>query len=449
MIELKRQLGLLDSTMINVGTIIASAIFIVPSTIASQLHASAPAILVWVVGGAVSLLGALAVAELGAAMPKAGGLYAYLSEAYGPVWGYLYGWTAGVVINPASIAAIAVGFATYVGFFLPLGTAGIKSVAILSIVAPTVLNCLGVKPGTVTQNVLTLIKIGLVAALIVIGFVLPGGSAANFEPLWPAASLGSLIAPFGIAMVAVLWAYDGWIEITYVGGEVKDPGRNLPRSIVLATLIAVALYCLVTASFSYVLSPSRLAASPLVASDAAQVTLGRAGAGLVAVAIMISTLGSNNGIVLTAARIPYAMARDGLLPRALARVNPRFVTPVTSLVVQGVIAIALTWISIEPSWKDTYGRLFTYVVLGEFIFYALSAGAVIVLRRRAPEMPRPYRTWGYPVTPLVFVLFSVWLIWNTAREQLLDFAVGMALMLVGLPWYWWRRGRWSRVISTQ
>ena len=449
MTELKRQLGLLDSTMINVGTIIASAIFIVPSTIASQLHASAPAVLVWVVGGAVSLLGALAVAELGAAMPKAGGLYAYLSEAYGPVWGYLYGWTAGVVINPASIAAIAVGFATYVGFFLPLGTAGIKSVAILSIVALTVLNCLGVKPGTVTQNVLTLIKIGLVAALIITGFVLPGGSAANFEPLWPAASLGSLITPFGIAMVAVLWAYDGWIEITYVGGEVKDPGRNLPRSIVLATLIAVALYCLVTASFSYVLSPSRLAASPLVASDAAQVTLGRAGAGLVAVAIMISTLGSNNGIVLTAARIPYAMARDGLLPRALARVNPRFVTPVTSLVVQGVIAIALTWISIEPSWKDTYGRLFTYVVLGEFIFYALSAGAVIVLRRRAPEMPRPYRTWGYPVTPLVFVLFSVWLIWNTAREQLLDFAVGMALMLVGLPWYWWRRGRWSRVISTQ
>ena len=449
MTELKRQLGLLDSTMINVGTIIASAIFIVPSTIASQLHASAPAVLVWVVGGAVSLLGALAVAELGAAMPKAGGLYAYLGEAYGPVWGYLYGWTAGVVINPASIAAIAVGFATYVGFFVPLGAAGIKSVAILSIVALTVLNCLGVKPGTVTQNVLTLIKIGLVAALIVIGFVLPGGSAANFEPLWPAASLGSLITPFGIAMVAVLWAYDGWIEITYVGGEVKDPGRNLPRSIVLATLIAVALYCLVTASFSYVLSPSRLAASPLVASDAAQVTLGRAGAGLVAVAIMISTLGSNNGIVLTAARIPYAMARDGLLPRALARVNPRFVTPVTSLVVQGVIAIALTWISIEPSWKDTYGRLFTYVVLGEFIFYALSAGAVIVLRRRAPEMPRPYRTWGYPVTPLVFVLFSVWLIWNTAREQLLDFAVGMALMLVGLPWYWWRRGRWSRVISTQ
>ena len=438
MIELKRQLGLLDSTMINVGTIIASAIFIVPSTIALQLHASAPAILVWVVGGAVSLLGALAVAELGAAMPKAGGLYAYLGEAYGPVWGYLYGWTAGVVVNPASIAAIAVGFATYVGFFVPLGGAGIKSVAILSVVALTVLNCLGVKPGTVTQNVLTLIKIGLVAALIVIGFVLPGGSAANFHPLWPDASLGSLIAPFGIAMVAVLWAYDGWIEITYVGGEVKDPGRNLPRAIVLSTLIAAALYCLVTASFAYVLSPSKMAASPLVASDAAQVTLGRAVAGLIAVAIMISTLGSNNGIVLTAARIPYAMARDGVLPARLGDVHPRFLTPVNSLVVQAVIAIALTL-------SGTYDQLFTYVIFGEFVFYALSCGAVIRLRQQAPAMPRPYRAWGYPLTPIVFIAFATWLVGNTIVEQPRESAVGVALMLAGLPLYWYFGRRLSAI----
>src|SRR5205823_3338984 len=246
-------------------------------------------------GGVVSLLGALSVAELGAAMPHAGGQYVYLTRAYGPASGFLYGWTSGVVINPASIAAIAVGFATYFGFFVPLAGAGIK-------------------------------------------------------------------------LVAVLWAYDGWIEITYVGGEVTDPERNLPRSIVLSTVIGIALYCLVTASFAYVLSPAKMAASSLVASDAAQVTLGGAGAALVAVAIMIATIGSNNGIVLTAARIPYAMARDGLLPRRLAGVHPRFLTPVPSLVVQGIIAIALTWISTEPSWKDTYNRLFTYVVLGEFIF---------------------------------------------------------------------------------
>src|SRR5207244_213094 len=188
----------------------------------------------------------------------------------------------------------------------------------------------------------------------------------------------------GVALVAVLWAYDGWIEITYVGGEVTDPERNLPRSILLATVVAIVLYCLASASFAYVLSPAKVAASSLVASDAAQVTLGRAGAALVAVAIMIATLGSNNGIVLTAARIPYAMARDGLLPRWLAGVHPRFVTPVPSLVAQGVVAIALTWISTEPSWKNTYNRLFTYVVLAEFVFYAMSCGAVLLLRRREP-----------------------------------------------------------------
>src|SRR5438132_3586507 len=430
--------------MINVGTIIASAIFIVPSTIALQLHASAPTILVWVVGGAVSLLGALCVAELGAAMPRAGGLYVYLSEAYGPVWGYLYGWTSGVVINPASIAAIAVGFATYLGFFVSLGGAGIKAVAIASIIALTVLNCLGVKPGTITQNALTLIKMGVLAALIVIGFVLPGGSVANFRPVWPEGSFGSLIAPFGTAMVAALWAYDGWIEITYVGGEVKDPERNLPRSIVLSTLIGMALYCLVTASFAYVLSPAKMAASSLVASDAAQVTMGRAGAALVAVAIMTATLGSNNGIVLTAARIPYAMARDGVLPRWLAGVHPRFLTPVPSLVVQGIISIALTWISTEPSWKDTYSRLFTYVVSSEFVFYAMSCGAVLRLRHTAADLARPYKTWGYPVTPIVFILFSLWLVINTAWEQPRDAIAGAALILAGLPIYFLRRGAVAR-----
>src|SRR5436309_1762354 len=444
MAELKRQLGLLDSTMINVGTIIASAIFIVPSAIAATLGATGPAILVWVVGGVVSLLGALSVAELGAAMPEAGGQYVYLTRAYGPASGFLYGWTSGVVINPASIAAIAVGFATYFGFFVPLSGAGIKLVAVLSIVALTVLNSLGVRLGAVTQNVLTLIKMALLVVLIVVGFALPGGSAANVAPLWAAAPPGHQIASFGVALVAVLWAYDGWIEITYVGSEVTDPERNLPRSIVLSTIIGMALYCLVTASFAYVLSPAKMAASSLVASDAAQVTMGRAGAALVAVAIMTATLGSNNGIVLTAARIPYAMARDGVLPRWLAGVHPRFLTPVPSLVVQGIISIALTWISTEPSWKDTYSRLFTYVVLSEFVFYAMSCGAVLRLRYKAAALVLPYRTWGYPVTPIVFILFSLWLVINTAREQPRDAAAGAAPILAGLPIYFLRRGAAAR-----
>jgi basic amino acid/polyamine antiporter, APA family len=438
--ELRRQLGLLDATMINVGTIIASAIFIVPSTIAQQLHASGLTILVWVVGGAVSLLGALAVSELGAALPKAGGQYVYLSEAYGPVWGYLYGWTGGIVINPASIAAIAVAFATYVEFFVPLGAPGVKALAIGSIAGLTVLNCLGVRPGTLTQNVLTSLKIGLLMFLIVIGFVLPGGSLSNFTPIWPDASrsLGDLIGPFGVAMVAVLWAYDGWIEVCYVGGEVRDPGQNLPRAVVLSTLITIALFCLVTASYTYVLSPAKMAQSPLVASDAAQVTLGRAGAALVAATILVSTLGANNGIVLTAARIPYAMARDGLLPKWLGGVHPRFLTPTPALIVQALVAIALTL-------GGTYDQLFTYVVFAQFLFYAMACAAVVRLRHRAPDLARPYRTWGYPVTPIVFIAFATWLVANTVVEQPMDSAVGAALMIAGLPVYFWRSRQLSAI----
>lgn len=438
MAELKRQLGLLDATMINVGTIIASAIFLVPSEIAANLGASSLMLLVWVVGGVVSLLGALSVSELGAAMPKAGGQYVYLTEAYGPVWGYLFGWTSGVVINPASIAAIAVAFATYLGHFVPLDAGDIKAVAVGSIVALTALNSVGVKPGAVTQNVLTLLKIALVAFLIVICFVLPGGGAVNYQPVWPDATLGSLVGPFGVAMVAALWAYDGWIEVCYVGGEVRDPGRNLPRAIVLSTLITIVLFCLVTAAYTYVLSPAKMAQSPLVAADAAKVTLGTAGAGLVAATILISTLGANNGIVLTAARVPYAMARDGVLPAWLAGVHPRFLTPMPSLIAQAVISIALTL-------GGSYAQLFTYVVFAQFLFYAVACAAVVRLRHAAPDLARPYRTWGYPVTPIVFIAFATWLVVNTIVEKPGDSAVGAALIVAGLPIYFWQRYRSRRI----
>jgi APA family basic amino acid/polyamine antiporter len=432
--ELKRELGLLDSTMINVGTMIASAIFIVPASIAAQVPGSGPMILVWVAGGVVSLLGALSVAELGAAYPEAGGQYAYLREAYGPLWAFLYGWANLLVINTASIAAIAVGFARYLGFFVPLSPLLIQGVAVLSIAGLTVLNCLGVRLGATTQNVLTFLKMGALATLIAAAFVLPGGSTANFEPLWPAGPAGTWIGPFGLAMVGVLWAYDGWIETTYVGSEVKDPGRNLPRSIILSTVIVIAFYVLASVAYSYVLSPARMAGSTLVASDAAQVTLGALGAGFVAAAILVSTLGANNGIILTAARIPYAMARGGLFFRAQGIVHPRFATPVVALLTQGVIASVL-------ALTGTYDQLFIYVVFAQFVFYALSAGAVVLLRRRAPEVPRPYRTWGYPVTPLVFIAFALWLVGNTIAESPRESAVGAGLILLGLPGYWyWTRG---------
>lgn len=435
MTELRRELSLLDATMINVGTMIASAIFIVPATVALELESSGLVLLAWVLGGVVSLFGALCVAELGAAYPQAGGLFVYLREAFGPVWGFLYGWTVALVVNPASIAAIAVGFATYLQFFVPLTPGGIKLVAIGSIALLTGLNYLGVRPGATTQNVLTFLKVGALGALIVLGLLLPGGSAQHFDPVWPARAVPGLVGAFGVAMVAILWAYDGWIEITYVGSEVKDPGRSLPVSILTSTAVVTLLYALVNLAYLYLLSPGRMAASPLVASDAAQVVLGSAGAALVAGAILVSTLGANNGIVLTAARIPYAMARAGVFFAWSGRVHPRFRTPGAALLAQGAVsgALALT---------GTYQQLFTYVVFGSWVFYTLGCAAVIRLRRTAPGLARPYRAWGYPVTPLVFIAFATWLVAMTIIETPRQSMVGAAFILAGLPAYaYLRRGR--------
>ena len=444
--DLKRELGLFDAVMINAGTMIASAIFIVPATVAAAAQGTATMTLVWVIGGIVSLLGALSVAELAAAYPEAGGQYAYLREAYGKGLAFLYGWANFSVINTASITAIAVGFAKYVGFFTPLSDVAIRIIAIVSIIALTFLNCRGVRLGATTQNVLTVLKIGALSALIVTSFVLPGGSPSHFQPLWPSGNVGQLIGPFGVAMVAVLWAYDGWIETTYVGSEIVNPGRNLPRSIILSTVVVMVLFVLTSVAFAYVLSPAGMAGSALVASDAAKVTMGSLGATLVAVAILISTLGANNGIILTAARIPYAMARQGVFFRAQGLVNPRFGTPVVALVTQGVIASVLTLVPRcilgVCSPRPLYDQLATYVVFAQFVFYALSAGAVIRLRRTAPQLERPYRTWGYPITPIVFIAFAIWLVYNTIVETPKDSAIGAGLILIGLPgYYYWRRAR--------
>jgi APA family basic amino acid/polyamine antiporter len=328
--------------MLNAGTTIASAIFIVPATVAAGVHGSLLITAVWVIGGIVSLLGALSVAELAAMYPEAGGQYPYLRESYGKGLAFLYGWANFSVINTASIAAIAVGFARYIAFFTPLSETAVRIIAIVSIIALTLLNCRGVRLGATTQNIFTILKIGALIVLVLTSFILPAGSTSNLGPVWPTESIGQWIAPFGLAMVGVLWAYDGWIEATYVGSEVMDPGRNLPRSIIIATLIVIAVYTLTSIAYLYVLSASGMAGSEHVASDAAKVTMGSLGATFVVVAILISTLGANNGIILTAARIPYAMARQGVFFRSQGQLHPRYATPVVALVTQGAIASALT-----------------------------------------------------------------------------------------------------------
>jgi APA family basic amino acid/polyamine antiporter len=430
---LRRELGLLDATMINAGTTIASAIFIVPSTVALAFGATMPILLLWVVGGVVSLFGALCVAELGAAMPAAGGQYVYLGRAFHPVFGFLYGWTAFLIINTASVATIAHGFASYLARLVPLSPESLPAVASASIVALTLVNLRGIRTGAVTQNVFTLTKIGALAAIPVLALVLPGGSVERLEPMWQAS--GATMLAVGPALVAVLWAYDGWIESSYVGSEIKDPGRILPRSILYSTLLVTGIYVAANGAYLYLLGPGRMGSSLLVGADAMQVVMGQWGERFIAAAIVVATLGANNGIIFTAPRIPYAMATEGLFFGWATRLHPKTRSPNTLLLVQMVVAVAYTL-------SGTYNQLLTYVVFASFLFYALSAAAVIVLRRREPDLARPYRAWGYPVTPVLFILFAVYLVADSFVHTPRESAIGVGVVLLGLPaFFWWRRAK--------
>lgn len=433
--ELKRELGLFDTTMMNVGGIIGSGIFLVPAVIATHLGGSGPILAAWLIGGIAALLGSLALAELGAAMPHAGGPVVYLNRAFGPVWGYLYGWSAAFVTNPAGIAAIAVAFATYLGFFVPLGEMGVRLVAIAAIVALTVLNCLGIRLGAVTNNILSSGKLLALAAIVAGALLFPGGSWENVPPLWPA---GVGLGAFGLAMVAVLWTYDGWINLSYVAGEMRDPQRTLSRAAAWSMLLVTLLYLLVNAALMYVLPLARIAGRDLVLAEAVAVTTGSVGAKLVAAAIVLATLSATHVTILACGRVSFAMAREGLFFDWAGRVHPRWRTPVASLAAQGAVAVGFTA-------TGTFNQLITYVIFVSYVFFALSAVAVIKLRRTAPDLPRPYRTWGYPVTPVLFILFALGLVANTIVEAPREAAIGAGIVLLGLPGYFFARAGRRRI----
>lgn len=431
--SLRRSLSLFDATLLNVGTMLGSGIFLTSSAIARDLDASLLHLAVWIVGGLFSVLGALVLAELAAMMPEAGGIYIYLERAYGPVWGFLYGWALFLAIQCGAIAAVAVAAATYLGAFVPMGTAAVRVTAVASIVVLTWINMRGVAEGAFVSNVLTLVKVGAVVVLVAVAFM--GGDAGRMKPFLHSGPLVPLLAPFGLAMVAALWCYDGWIHITYIAGEIRDPGRNIPRAAIGSTLIVVAVYLALNLAYLLALGTSGMARSDLVAAETARVSIGPGGALFVSGLVVISCLGANNGFILAGARVYYAMAKDGLFFRSLASVNPDHATPVASLVLQGAWSSLLVF-------SGRYDQIFTYVIFVEFLFYALAAGALLVLRRREPGAHRPYRTSGYPWTPLIFIAFSAALlattIWSSPREA----SIGAALTLAGLPaFHYWRRRR--------
>jgi len=431
--QLLRALGLWEATAIVMGVMIGTAVFIVPAEITREVGSPRAALAVWTVGGLLSLFGALSFAELAAMMPQAGGQYVYLREAYGSLIGFLCGWTFFWAAQSGGISVLAVGFAQYLADFVPLSPWQQKAAAAASIVLFTAINYRGVREGGVVQSLLTGLKVGAIVALIILGYLLVAGPPKGVPSL-PAPRGAGFVASFGVAMVAALWAYDGWNTCTFAAGEVKRPERNLPLALILGTGGVIVIYLGLNLVYYHVLTLPEVAQSPRVAAEAAVRIFGRTGSYLVSLAIIISTLGSLNGSILAAPRVYYAMAQDGLFFRWCAAVHPRFRTPHLALIVQGLWAVLVVALG-------TYEQLFTYVVFAAWVFYGLTGFAVIILRRKRPDLPRPYRVFGYPVVPIVFVLTSTWFIVNTLVEKPMESGMGSLIVAVGVPVYliWKRR----------
>ncbi len=434
--ELPRALGLWDACLLVIGSIIGSGIFLTPSNIARTVHRVDWLLLVWVAGGILSFCGALTYAELGAALPRAGGIYVYLREAYGPLPAFLYGWCAFFVTQSGSIATLAAAFSIYLGYLIPISHLKAKVFSAILIAVLTFLNCLGVRLGAWVQNILTLIKIGSLLGISLVLFYSARGSLHHFHPDQNHAAPFSLSA-FGIAMIAVLWAYEGWHLLTYTAGEVKNPQKNITRGLIFGTSAVIILYLTVNLAYLYVLPFDRIAGSSRVASDSMEAAIGPWGGTLIALAILISVCGALNSNVLAGPRVYFAMARQKLFFTQLARVHPRFQVPVVSILTQGAWAIFLTLVG-------SFDRLFSYVIFVAWGFYALGGAAVLVLRWKRPELHRPYKTWGYPFVPVLFVLIASSIVLNALLNDFKNSFWGLLVVLTGLPAYVY----WSRKVKS-
>ncbi len=447
--ELKRDLGVWSAAAIVVGTVIGSAIFIVPRDMINNVGSPFMVFAVWIFGGMLSLFGALSYAELAAALPEAGGEYVYLREAYGPLWGFIYGWTQMWVAKSGSIATLATGFFIYLANFhpelervwlvvpLPLGEAGsplqirygqVLAMAVIAVLA--IINYFGVKVGGNVQVAVTLVKVGLILAIIVIGLGTGHGNVANYSTSIPAAGG---ITGFFAALVAALWAYDGWNNVSMVASEVQKPQRNLPLALIVGTLTVIALYLLTNLAYFYILPASAVGSTNRVAGEAMRRVLGSTGANAVSIAAMISIFAALNGSILSGSRVPFAMARDRLFFRRVSYVHPQHRTPSVSILALSAWAAVLVL-------SGRYDQLYTYVIFASVILYGMATAAVIVLRYKRPDLPRPYRTLGYPVVPVVFVLGITCLVISTLWKSPRESFMGLGLVALGLPFYfYWKR----------
>ncbi len=426
--ELPRRLGLLDATLIVIGIVIGSGIFLLPNLIARSLPSARAIIVVWVVAGVLSLFGALAYAELGAMIPATGGQYVYIREAYGSGCAFLCGWVFVLAALPGGIAFLSVGFSIYLSHFFPIAPGMRTAVSLALLAILSAVNYLGVKGSVWVQRIFTTSKI--------IGLLVVIGAALFFSPVTRPESGGSepiSYAGIGIAMTACLMAYNGWSYISFVAGEVKDPERNLPRSLALAMGAVMVLYISANLAYMKVMSVAQIAASERVGADVALRTMGPAGATLLSAIVLFSIIGAVNGCILTAARVPFAQARDGLFFRPFGNIHPRFQTPAFAIVAQAVWSGVLIV-------SGSYETLSTYTILSAWLFYTLCAAAVWVLRRKMPEAAHPYKMWGYPTTLYLFVLVSVWFMVDATIHQPVPSLMALLISAAGIPFYFlWRK----------
>lgn len=434
---LLRELGVGQASAIVVGTIIGSGIFLVPAEMMQAVGSARLVYLAWMVGGTLSMAGAITYAELGAMKPQAGGEYVYIRDAYGPLPAFLYAWTWFVVAKPGSVATIATGIVRILGTFsalaffndpvlrAPLVVTYGELVAIAAAAFITWLNYIGVRKAGEFQLVFTILKVVMIAGVAFVGFTAASGTWRNFSTHFAGATGG--VAGFMAALVAALWAYDGWNDLNMVSGEIKHPERTIPIALIAGVGIVAVLYMLNNAAVQYVLPADQIATSERPSSDATAIAIGASGAAIVSLGMALSMLVGLNGTIMSGARVPYALARDGYFFQAMADVHPRFHTPDVALLVQLALSIILLL------FAGSFRELFSLTIFAEWLFYMIATSTVFVLRRKEPEAPRPYRTWGYPIVPALFVVAAAALLCYTFAANLRNSIWGCVVILAGIP----------------
>ena len=443
--QLVRAIGLGSAILFVVGSVIGSGIFLTTGVMAVSIPSVSLLLLAWVLGGVLAITGGLTYAEMGSMFPRSGGVYAFLREAYGPVVAFLYGWVALLVVVSGGIAAVMVGFADYVSYFIeplsprnilwstptPLGTFSLSAgqlTAAAGIAILGVINYVGVRTGNMVVAVITTAKVAALAALPVMALI-AARVEPSFTPVVPP-DLARPAASFGVAMIAVLWTYESWYFVTYAAGEIKDPQRNVPLALIYGILALMAIYVTVNVAYFFALTIDEMKGVSRIAEKAATTLTGPSGATFVASTVVLSTFGCNTAAILAGSRLLYAMAADGVFLPAARRVHPRFRTP-------HVAILGLTVWSIALALSGTYEQLFTYVMFTSILFSIAGGIALFVLRRTKPAHPRPYRTWGYPIVPIVFIAGSIAFVANTLIERPMESLAGLGLLALGLPAYWY------------